>query len=268
MAGASLDARLAGWAIAIVNPLGVVLIAMLADITASAADGAEANIKAVCVLSQPVSFSALVLAVLLLAYSHRISLPVSGAGVVPITAQTLAVCINALLFDPMVSLSACGIYITTGMLSACLPSHDAIMQLAPFGPTISTASGGYVFGFFAATALLAVAPRSCSWTLCDGVGKPSPFLLLAWYFTACALAQMVVLACGAAWLAARRRVCLSISVLPYIKGLVLKSLVAAALVALLEAGGVDSVDGDRSGSIGFRPAHCERTSERPRLFSN
>lgn len=259
MAGASLDARLAIWANAIVNPLAVVLVAMLADITASAADSAEANIKAICVLSKPVSFSALALAVLLLAHSHRISLPVSGAGVVPITAQTLVLCINALLFDPTVSLSACGIYIMIGMISACLQSHAVVMQLAPFGPRISTASGGYVFGFFAATALLAAAPRSCSWPFCDGVGKHSPFLLLAWYFAACALAQMLVLACGAAWLAARQRVGLSISVLPYVKGLVLKSLLAAVLVALLQAAGVgsDSVHSDRNGSIRFLTSLAE-----------
>ena len=230
LAGASLDATLARWANEVVNPLAFVLVAMLADIVATTADGTE-KMKAVCVLSKPLSFSALTLATTLLAYSHRMSFPAPGAGSVPITAQTLILCTNALLFDPTVSLCACGVYLCIGTMVVCLPPHAATRQLAPFGPTISSASGGYVFGFLPATALL-VAQRQLAWPL-SHAREPQLFLLLAWNVAACAMAQLVVLVCGAAWLAASRRAGLSVSVVPYIQGLVLKSLAAATVVVLI-----------------------------------
>ena len=192
------------------NAFALLIAGFLLDVTLSGRNLSEA---APCEVLKA-GGSALALALALLTLSHKVSLrPYHGA--VPITGQTLAICVNGLCFRPAISTAALCLYIALGI--------SRTPALAALGPGLSDKSAGYVLGFLPCAALLGAGRQVLgSWPL-DVVPV----------FGCSVLAQSVVLACGAAWLRWSYSAPLSVTVRPYIPGMLLKSVLAASIVVAL-----------------------------------
>ena len=159
--------------------------------------------------------TALALALGLLTLSHKLSVQPQALGAVRITGQTLALCVNGFCFRPAISAAALCLYIALGI--------SRMPTLAALGPELSDKTAGYVFGFLPATALLGAARQALgAWPL-----DVTPALGCSM------LAQGIVLVCGATWLRRSYRAPLSATVRPYVPGMLLKSLLAASIVATL-----------------------------------
>jgi len=178
----------------------------------------------ICSLATADGFTALAAAYVVLSVSHRAAITPWGSGAVPMTAQTLALCVIGLLCAPRVALGAVAIYVSVGVAAAWLPSTSGRRRLEGYGPRITGAAAGFVVGFLPATALVAKSSA--------GRARPLPFQL---GLAASVAAHCVILACGAAGLAARKRLgaraVLDAAVRPYLPGLLVKSALAAGLAA-------------------------------------
>lgn len=219
-----MDASLARYANEAVNSLGILMCAMLADIVSSSSQQ-----SAICILTQQISCAKVAVALMLLSFSIRVSFRAPGAGVVPVTAQTLVLCVNGFLFHPTVSLTATCLYVAVGSAAVCLPTETKD-RLMPFGPVVNTASAGYIAGFVVSSAFLA-----STWVQRSSSGDDIFGLLGA--IGTFVTAQLAVLLCGAMWLMARRGLGFHVSVAPYLPGLLIKAVAAALLVNLCR--GVD-----------------------------
>ena len=171
-----------------------------------------------CITAGPHSWTALTVACIVLTASHRLTWPMA-AGRVRGTAQTLALCINGLVFAPAVSLAACALYITLGLVAALRATW-----LAPHGPNWANPSArAYIAGFWPAAAGLAFAKAS---TRLDSLSASA---------AACAAAHLVILSFGTAGLARRSamapRAALAAGMVPFVPGALLKSGLAALLAS-------------------------------------
>ena len=98
------------------------------------------------------------LGLLQLVLSHHLSWrPPGWLGAAPITAQTFAVCVNALVLERSSAAAALGLYLGAGLLATRVPA------LAPFGPKFSRATTGFVVGFVPAAWWLCWPPRFVTW---------------------------------------------------------------------------------------------------------
>ena len=165
------------------------MCAMLADIVSSSSQQ-----SAICILTQQISCAKVAVALMLLSFSIRVSFRAPGAGVVPVTAQTLVLCVNGFLFHPTVSLTATCLYVAVGSAAVCLPTETKD-RLMPFGPVVNTASAGYIAGFVVSSAFLH--PHGCKIEFCDDI-----FGLLGAIGTL--RLRNLQCSCAAMWLMARR----------------------------------------------------------------
>eukprot|EP00927_Polykrikos_kofoidii_P026745 TRINITY_DN23768_c0_g1_i1.p1 TRINITY_DN23768_c0_g1~~TRINITY_DN23768_c0_g1_i1.p1 ORF type:complete len:230 (-),score=14.30 TRINITY_DN23768_c0_g1_i1:114-803(-) len=215
-----MDASLARYANEAVKSLGILMCAMIADIVSSSSQQ-----SAICILTQQMSCAKVAVALILLSFSRRVSFRAPGAGAVPVTAQTLVLCVNGFLFHPRVSLAATCLYVWVGIAAACLPT-EAKDRMMPFGPVVSMVSAGYVAGFVVSSAFLA-----STWAQ-RSISGDEIFARLLGAIATFVAAQLAVLVCGAIWLMARRGLGFNVSVAPYLPGLLIKAVAAALLVNL------------------------------------
>ena len=197
------------WLSHLLNVFALLVAALMLDIVLSGRDLSQANHLCEVVTSR--SVSALALALSMLTLSHKLSMQ-PRQGTVPITGQTCVLCINALCFPPAIAVGALCLYVALGVSSRA--------GLAPLGPQVNEKSSGYLAGFFPATLLLGTVRRVFGWplTLMPAMGGS-------------VLAQGVVLAAG--WLRRHNRAPASVTVCPYLPGLLLKAAVAALAVDII-----------------------------------
>ena len=164
------------------------------------------------------------LGLLQLVLSHHLSWrPPGWLGAAPITAQTFAVCVNALVLERSSAAVALGLYLGAGLLATRVPA------LAPFGPKFSRATTGFVVGFVPGSWVVR-ALAAALWS--DGSGG-----VLFASAVASAVGQLAVLVSGTLWLAhalgLSARDALQAGFVPFLPGLLIKSGLAAAVAAVL-----------------------------------
>ena len=137
---------------------------------------------------------------------------------VPLTLQPFAVLLLGLLLSPRLAASTLAFYLAEGALGLPVfaPGPDMVGGMAHlFGPT-----GGYLLAYPAAAALISLLWRR----------SPRGF---AWALASAAAGDLLILFCGAAWLAAMvhvpARTALPLAVVPFLPGEVLKVALAAAI---------------------------------------
>jgi biotin transport system substrate-specific component len=173
---------------------------------------------------------AVVLATALVAICAHIAIPL-GFTPVPVTMQTFAVLLLALLFSPGAAFACLALYLMEGAVG--LP------VFSPHGPggmaQLLGTTGGYLLSYPFAAALASLLYRR---------GRRS-FLAAA---VSTGLASIVILTAGATWLGLLTHLQFSViftqSVAPFLAGDAVKVLAAAACVSLLGSFGNDS--GERS----------------------
>lgn len=152
----------------------------------------------------------------LTALAAQVSLPVPGSPV-PVTGQTFAVLLAGAALGPARGLASQGLYLALG--AAGLP---VFAGAAHGSGVIFGASGGYLFGFLAAAALV-------GWGARRGADRSPARTLLMF-----ALASAVIYAIGTTWLCADTGMSLSAGiaagVTPFIPGDIAKALLAAGLL--------------------------------------
>ena len=164
------------------------------------------------------------LGLLQLVLSHHLSWrPPGWLGAAPITAQTFAVCVNALVLERSSAAAALGLYLGAGLLATRVPA------LAPFGPKFSRATTGFVVGFVPGSWVVRALAAALWSDESGGVLLPSA--------VASVVGQLAVLVSGTLWLAhalgLSARDALQAGFVPYIPGLLIKSGLAAAVAAVL-----------------------------------
>ncbi|HUH62733.1 MAG TPA: biotin transporter BioY [Terracidiphilus sp.] len=139
---------------------------------------------------------------------------------VPLTLQDFAVLVLGLLLPPGLAAATMGAYLAEGALG--LPVFAPGPHLVPgpahlFGPT-----GGYLLAYVVAAPLISILFRR---------GRRG----FAWAFVGAAIGDLLILFCGAVWLAALThaspRFTLAQAVLPFLPGSALKVAAAAGLAA-------------------------------------
>jgi biotin transport system substrate-specific component len=168
---------------------------------------------------------AVVLATALVAICAHIAIPL-GFTPVPVTMQTFAVLLLALLFGPGPAFACLTLYLMEGAVGLPVFSPHGPGGMAQLlGPT-----GGYLLSYPLAAALASLLYRR---------GHRS-FLAAV---TATGLASIVILAAGATWLGLLTHLQFSVvftqSVAPFLAGDAVKVLAAAACVSLLGSFGND-----------------------------
>jgi biotin transport system substrate-specific component len=152
----------------------------------------------------------------LTALAAQVSIPVPGSPV-PITGQTFAVLLTAAALGPARGVASQGLYVLLGLVGLPVFAGASHGSGVVFG-----ASGGYLFGFVAAAAIVGVGARR-------GVDR-SPVRTLLLY----ALASVVIYAIGTTWLCLDTGMSASAGiaagVTPFIPGDVAKALLAAGLL--------------------------------------
>jgi biotin transport system substrate-specific component len=168
-------------------------------------------------VARPLRVIALALAVVALAVSARLSLPVPGSPV-PMTLQSLAVLCVGILLGPGQGLAALAIYLLVGALGAPVFAGGNAGLETLTGPT-----GGFLVGFLPGVWLAGAWTRS---------GRASR-LGSAWL--GMGIAQAVILACGWTRLAAEigGMAAWAKGVWPFLPGALIKSLAAAAVARLV-----------------------------------
>ena len=169
---------------------------------------------------------AVVLATALVAICAHIAIPL-GFTPVPVTMQTFAVLLLALLFGPGPAFACLTLYLMEGAVGLPVFSPHGPGGIAQLlGPT-----GGYLLSYPFAAALASLLYRR---------GRRS-FLAAV---VSTGLASIVVLAAGATWLGLLTHLKFSVvftqSVAPFLAGDAVKVLAAAACVSLLGSFGNDS----------------------------
>lgn len=159
---------------------------------------------------------AIVLGSLLVAVCAHVSIPLWFTPV-PITLQTFAVLLLGLLLSPADAAAALLLYLAEGAAGLPVLSPFAAAGLAHFaGPT-----GGYLLSYPVAAALTA-------WLRRRSTG-------FAWSVLAASSGSVVILLCGAAWLGLLMHrsagAVLTLSVLPFLPGDILKVVAAAGSAA-------------------------------------
>jgi len=152
----------------------------------------------------------------LVALSAHVAIPLYFTPV-PLSMATFAVLLLGLLFSPRMAAAALGAYLAEGALGLPVFAPSPLCGLAHLlGP-----SGGYLFAYPAAAALISFLWRRSSRGF-------TPALASA------AAGSLVILTCGAFWLAAfthaSAQVVFSTAILPFLPGDALK--IAAATAAL------------------------------------
>ena len=168
------------------------------------------------------------LGLLQLVLSHHLSWrPPGWLGAAPITAQTFAVCVNALVLERSSAAAALGLYLGAGLLATRVPA------LAPFGPKFSRATTGFVVGFVPGSWVVR-ALTAALWSTEEGGGSGGVLFASA---VASAVGQLAVLVSGTLWLAhalgLSARDALQAGFVPFLPGLLIKSGLAAAVAAVL-----------------------------------
>ena len=106
----------------------------------------------------------------LLAASHHVSFrPPNWLGAAPITAQTLALSINAISMDGQNAAVALAVYLAAGAVAALAPAQVAALA-APFGPTFSKGTMGFIVGFVPGS-LITRAVFAAIWHSFHGAGS-------------------------------------------------------------------------------------------------
>ena len=169
---------------------------------------------------------AVVLATALVAICAHIAIPL-GFTPVPVTMQTFAVLLLALLFGPGPAFACLTLYLMEGAVGLPVFSPHGPGGMAQLlGPT-----GGYLLSYPFAAALASVLYRR---------GRRSFLAALV----ATGFASIVILAAGATWLGLlthlKFSVVLTQSVAPFLPGDAVKVLAAAACVSCLRSFGNDS----------------------------
>lgn len=158
----------------------------------------------------------IILGAALTAAAAQISIPVPGSPV-PITGQTFAVLLTAAALGPARGIAAQGLYLVLGLVGLPVFAGATHGSSVVFG-----ASGGYLFGFLVAAALVGYGARR-------GADR-SPLRTLLLY----ALASVVIYAIGTAWLCIDTGMSLSAGiaagVTPFLPGDAAKALLAAGLL--------------------------------------
>jgi biotin transport system substrate-specific component len=168
---------------------------------------------------------AVVLATALVAICAHIAIPL-GFTPVPVTMQTFAVLLLALLFGPGPAFACLTLYLMEGAVGLPVFSPHGLGGMAQLlGPT-----GGYLLSYPFAAALASLLYRR---------GNRSFLTAVA----ATGLASMVILAAGATWLGLLSHLKFSVvftqSVAPFLAGDAVKVLAAAGCVSLLGSFGND-----------------------------
>ena len=168
---------------------------------------------------------AVVLATALVAICAHIAIPL-GFTPVPVTMQTFAVLLLALLFGPGPAFACLTLYLMEGAVGLPVFSPHGLGGMAQLlGPT-----GGYLLSYPFAAALASLLYRR---------GNRSFLTAVA----ATGLASMVILAAGATWLGllshSKFSVVFTQSVAPFLAGDAVKVLAAAGCVSLLGSFGND-----------------------------
>ncbi len=146
---------------------------------------------------------------------------------VPLSLAPFAVLVLGLLLSPRLAAATLGAYLLEGALGlpvfAPTPAVPSLAHL--LGPT-----GGYLLAYPLAAALIAFLVRRISSRLGSGPGRG-----FAPAFLSAALGSLVILACGALWLAFLTHASLpslfTLAVLPFLPGDALKVAAAAGLAA-------------------------------------
>jgi biotin transport system substrate-specific component len=164
---------------------------------------------------------AVVLGSALVAICAHIAMPL-GFTPIPVTMQTFAVLLLALLFTPGAAFACLALYLTEGAMGLPVFSpHGPGGMVQLLGPT-----GGYLLSYPFAAAL-------ASWLY---RGRRSSFLAA---LAGAGLASILILAAGATWLGLLTHVKLSVvfaqSVAPFLPGDAIKVLAAAACVSMLRS---------------------------------
>ena len=231
-----MDSNIARTTEQLVNVVTVFAVAILADAVFPSTIKAQQMVG--CAVLAPTSFTAIAAAFLLLTFGHRLSFRAPGIGGVPITAQTFVICFNGLIFSPLVSLTACGLYVACGVGAVMLPQYFA----NGLGPSVNANTAGYVLGFPVASALMAAQRVILESALSETQRKPGRAALassraLSRAFSMSANAQFAVLACGATWALFAKGLgvpaTLRTAVWPYLPGLLLKSAAASIAVTMV-----------------------------------
>jgi biotin transport system substrate-specific component len=157
----------------------------------------------------------------LVAICAHIAMPL-GFTPVPVTMQTFAVLLLALLFTPGAAFACLALYLMEGAMGLPVFSpHGPGGMVQLLGPT-----GGYLLSYPFAAAL-------ASWLY---RGRRSSFLAA---LAGAGLASILILAAGATWLGLLTHVKLSVvfaqSVAPFLPGDAIKVLAAAACVSMLRS---------------------------------
>ena len=186
----------------------------------------------------------IVLGAALTALAAQVSLPVPGSPV-PVTGQTFAVLLAGAALGPARGLASQGLYLAAGAVGLPVFAGAAHGSGVIFG-----ASGGYLFGFLAAAALV-------GWGARRGADRSPARTLLMF-----ALASVVIYAIGTTWLCLDTGMSLSAGIAagvrPFIPGDIAKALLAAGLLPgawwllgrgrPVDEGGADKRGADESGA--------------------
>src|ERR1700722_16380505 len=152
----------------------------------------------------------------LTALAAQVSIPVPGSPV-PITGQTFAVLLTAAALGPARGVASQGLYLLLGLVGLPVFAGASHGSGVVFG-----ASGGYLFGFLVAAAIVGVGARR-------GADR-SPVRTLLLY----ALASVVIYAIGTTWLCLDTGMSIgagiSAGVTPFLPGDTAKALLAAGLL--------------------------------------
>jgi biotin transport system substrate-specific component len=158
----------------------------------------------------------IVLGAALTALAAQVSLPVPGSPV-PVTGQTFAVLLAGAALGPARGLASQALYLALGAVGLPVFAGASHGSGVIFG-----ASGGYLFGFLAAAALV-------GWGARRGADR-SPLRTLLLF----AVASVVIYAIGTAWLCVDTGMSLSAGiaagVTPFVPGDIAKALLAAGLL--------------------------------------
>ena len=181
---------------------------------------------------------------LLLTASHHVAWrPPNWLGAVPITAQTLAVCVNAVCAAPSASLGSLSCYLGLGAVAALAPVRVAAV-VAPFGPTFSKGTIGFVLGFVPGSLVTTrifqhLCPAAPSKEDGSGVEGAEGRRVFSAAVLASGAGQLVVLACGSLWIGLKFRMgvrgTLDAGFLPFLPGLGVKSVMCGATAAAVSA---------------------------------
>ena len=174
---------------------------------------------------------AVVLGSALVAICAHIAMPLSFTPI-PVTMQTFAVLLLALLFTPGAAFACLALYLTEGAMGLPVFSpHGPGGMVQLLGPT-----GGYLLSYPFAAAL-------ASWLY---RGRRSSFLAA---LAGAGLGSILILAAGATWLGLLTHVKLSVvfaqSVAPFLPGDAIKVLAATTCVSMLRAFAEDERNRER-----------------------